>query len=223
MNSLRFYTFLFFVIVLFSNCQNETSTNSDTTTATENFDYGKIENGKYTNRFFNFQIDVPASWSVTNHDEMATMTEKGLDMMAGEEKQTEKMVEAARIASAQLLNISQFPINSDVEFNSNLIISVDDITEFPEIKNGKDYLEHTKETFVAMGLDLEIADEISEKIISNKTYHQMIVHIKLEQASFSQQYISIVDKGYIINYVLTYGNEAGKADLEKIIRSLKSI
>jgi len=108
-------------------------------------------------------------------------------------------------------------------FFNELIISADDISEFPEIKNGKDYLVHTKETFAAMGMDLEIPSGISEKIISNKTYHQMEVNIKLENASFSQQYISIVDKKYIINYVLTYGDEEGKLELEKIISSLKSI
>lgn len=212
-----FYFFYFCVIVLFSACQGESNNN----TPTNKFDYGKIENQVYSNQFFNFKMDVPPSWHVTTHEEMAEITGQGMDLVAGKETETEKMVEAAKIATAQLLNISQFPINSNVANNATLIVTVDNISEFPEIRDGKDYLISTKETFSAMGMELELTDDISEKILSNQTFHQLGIKISFPEGSISQQYISAVKKDFIFNIVLTYGNEEGKVALEKILNSYK--
>ena len=213
-----FYSFLFFVIVLFSSCQ------SGSKPAPNKFDYGKIENQIYSNHFFNFKMNVPSSWHVTTHEEMAEITGQGMDLATGgEDKTTEKMVEAARIATAQLLNISQFPINSEVANNATLIITVDDISAFPELQNGKDYLENTKETFTSMGMKVIVTNPISEKILSNQTFHQLGLKIDFNDGSISQQYISAVKKEYIFNIVLTYGDENGKQELEKVLNSYTKI
>ena len=244
MKQLFFYSFLMIVSLLFFSCQNDGNTSSSSQTPDHQvhdhshghdhqhhhdsssstiFDYGKIENQIYSNDFFDFQINVPSSWNQIDRDAMAKATEQGLDLLVDNEQGDEKTVEAARIASAQLLNISQFPIESEVVNNATLMITADNISAFPEIQNGKDYLEHTKETFGAMGMEVQTLNDVSEKIISNVTFHQLEIKINFGDGSISQQYISAVVKDFIFNIVLTYGNEEGKIELEKILNSYKPL
>lgn len=183
-------------------------------------DYGKIENQIYSNQLFDLKIQIPESWHVIDQAALAKATEQGMDLV--EEDIEGSKNEAERIANSQLLNISKFPINSDVGNNSTLMITADNIAPFPEIQNGKDYLEHTKETFEAMGMEIEIVDDVSKKIISNRTFHQLEIQINFGDGSISQQYISAVVKDYILNIVLTYGNEKDKVELEKILESYQS-
>ena len=253
MKKLHFLFFAIFVSVLFFNCQNETNTSSsnqatsheeerihdhhdhnhgddhhghdhhhdDEVPITVISDYGKIENQIYSNQLFDFQIQIPESWHVIDQEAMAKATEQGMDLV--EENEDGSPSEAERIANSQLLNISQFPITSDVANNSTLMITADNIAPFPEIQNGKNYLEHTKETFQAMGMEIEIIDDVSEKTISNRKFHQLEIKINFGDGSISQQYISAVVKDYIFNIVLTYGNEESKMELEKILNSYHSL
>ena len=90
----------------------------------------------YTNVQWNFQIDIPKSWNITEADEIIKAMESRQDI-------SPQALEAIK-NSGVLVNISQFPFASTIDFNPNFNISAKNIEVEPKPIDDKDILDFAK-------------------------------------------------------------------------------
>src|SRR5690606_3677488 len=67
------------------------------------FDYGRIRNEKYSNTFFNLEMNVHKNWHPQNKEEIKELTNEGRKIVAGGNKNTEARIKASEINTAPLL------------------------------------------------------------------------------------------------------------------------
>ena len=91
----------------------------------ENFDYGKIENGVYDNKFFNFELAFNDQWSVQTKEQMHQMSENSRNTMAGNNQNLKNTLQASQINVADLFSIFKFPVGSVTGGNASLIINAE--------------------------------------------------------------------------------------------------
>src|SRR5438552_17365781 len=80
----------------------------------ENFDYGKIENGVYSNNYFDFEIPIPEKWVVQDKEQVKQLQKEGEDLIAEKDKELAKKIKAGDISSAILLTVFRNRIDTVV-------------------------------------------------------------------------------------------------------------
>ncbi len=108
------------------------------------FDYGHVENGIYSNTYFDVSINLPQNWVVQSQEQTDKMVEQGSDLIAGEDENMKTVLKASEVNVANLLSAFQYEYGSAVDYNPSIVINSENIKNFPGIKNGADYLFQAK-------------------------------------------------------------------------------
>ena len=66
-------------------------------------DYGKTENGKYTNPFFNFELTLPMNWHVLSNPENNRLMNKSNELLSADNKAKNTNIEETELKTALLL------------------------------------------------------------------------------------------------------------------------
>jgi hypothetical protein len=187
----------------------------------KNFDYGKIENGVYANSYFDFEIPVPSNWAVQNKEQVQQLQKTGEDLVSGNNKELGAKIKAADVRTAMLLTV--FKNKTDAvtnKFNSSFIILSENLGGMP-IKKGSDYLAHAKEIMQQSNMSYQFAPEYSTEKIGNREFDRMDVSLNGQAENVQQSYYSIIDKGFALSIIISYGDDQQKAELKNIISKIK--
>src|SRR5215510_2148043 len=143
----------------------------------KNFDYGKIENGLYTNNYFDFEIPVPANWAVQNKEQVQQLQKTGEDVISGNNKELGAKIKAADIRTALLLTVFKNKTDAVTDkFNSSFIILSENLGGMP-IKKGSDYLAHAKQIMQQSSMSYQFAPEYASEKIGNREFDRMDVSL----------------------------------------------
>ena len=183
----------------------------------DDFDYGHIEDGKYVNSFFKFEITLPDGWVVQSQEQMDNLTEKGTELAFGENKFKKAVVKASLINTANLLQAFQYELGTPVDFNPNISIVAENISNTPGIKTGGDYLFHLRKMLKESLLDVEHVDENFEKeTIGGRTdFYKMKVTINYLQKA-NQIVYATISNGFSLCIVITSNDEVQQQMLKTI-------
>ena len=185
--------------------------------SSDDFDYGHIEDGKYVNSFFKFEITLPDGWVVQSQEQMDNLTEKGTELAFGENKFKKAVVKASLINTANLLQAFQYELGAPVDFNPNISIVAENISNTPGIKTGGDYLFHLRKMLKESLLDVEHVDENFEKeTIGGRTdFYKMKVTINYLQKA-NQIVYATISNGFSLCIVITSNDEVQQQMLKTI-------
>lgn len=187
----------------------------------KNFDYGKIENGVYTNNYFDFEIPVPPAWSVQNREQVQQLQKTGEELIAGSNKELGAKVKAAEVTTAILLTVFKNKTDAVTDkFNSSFIILSENLGGMP-IKKGRDYLAHTKEIMQQSNMSYQFAPDYSAEKIGNKEFDRMDVSLAGQPEKVLQSYYSTIEKDFAFSIIISYVDDQQKAELKDIINKLK--
>ncbi len=187
-----------------------------------NFDYGRVENNKYVNTFFEFEITLPTDWIVQTKEQMDDMTRKGKALVAGDDSKMEAVLKASEINSANLLSVFQFERGSAVEYNPSFSIVVENIKNLPGIKTGNEYLFQAKKLMEQSQLKYDYIDkEFSKEVINGTDFYKMNAEIKYMGLDIKQIYYVTIQKGFAFVAITSFINDQQKQDLLKSINSMK--
>ncbi len=212
MKTKRILSLLLLIICTMSCSQGQKS---------KDFDYGKIEDNVYSNAFFNFKIDIPTTWSIQNKEQINNLIEKGKKIVAGDNENLKKVLEASEINSAYLLTIFKHELGSPVDYNPSLMIIAENLKLSPGIKTGGDYLFHTRKILQQTTINYHtIDDDFKQVDLNNQEFYQMNAHATLGGIALTQRYYSTIKNGFSINVVISFANDEQRAELEEILKSL---
>ena len=187
----------------------------------KNFDYGKTENGVYTNNYFDFEIPVPPNWVVQNKEQVQQLQKTGEELVSGSNKELGAKIKAADIRTAILLTVFKNKTDAVTEkFNSSFIILSENLGGMP-IKKGSEYLAHAKEIMQQSNMSYQFAPNYASEKIGNREFDRMDVSLGGQTPNVQQSYYSVIDKDFALSIIISYEDDEQKAELKNIINKIK--
>lgn len=224
---LRCTAFLFVSIILFS-CNNA---NSDASAEEqdvpeigipESFDYGKVENNVYRNKYFKCSMQLPKDWIVQDEETVKQLTKTASDRVAGDDEDLKRAVEVGQINSANLLAVSKLDLATALEPNPNFMVLVENVSSAPNMTEGKDYLEQAKTLMRRTQMNYSyISENLKSEVINGETFYSMDVTLNMGTSEVKQCYLATIRKKFAFVVVITYFTEEEKAFIDKYIHTLK--
>ena len=184
-------------------------------------DFGKFEEGTYSNTFFNLRVSIPDSWYVMDDESRIALMQKSKNIVAGDNKNLNAVFNAADLQNLNLLTTYEKPPGAPVSTNPSLIIIAENIKHAPGITKGSDYHFHTKKMMESSQMDVLFPTDIYEETISGKIFEVMDMEINMGSVkNFQKQYATIVNH-YALLIAITYQDDDGLKKLEQILQTVK--
>lgn len=184
-------------------------------------DFGTFEAGNYTNTFFDLMLSIPESWHVLDLESRMEIMKRGGEIVAGGNKSLKAALNAADLQSINLLTAYEHPPGAAVATNPGIMLIAEKVTHAPGIKRGSDYHYHAKKLMKLSRMKVSYPKEIYEKTIDGVTFDIMETEITMGPGVVirQRQYATIM-KGYALMMALTYQDDSGLNQLEKIVATL---
>ncbi len=137
------------------------------TTQKNAVDPGKVEGKTYTNTTFGFQVVFPETWLIPGDDFDEYMRDKGYDLSV-RVKATDPQAKASvkRFEKQVTLLLTAYRSMPGTPNNGVVLISVEDLTDSPKVKDAVDYFDAMRGQFSAMKLpvDFKYSEVGAEKL-----------------------------------------------------------
>lgn len=186
------------------------------------FDYGKVVNNIYKNRYFDFEINLPSDWSFQTKEEMDALLTQGMEVVAGDDENLKAVMKASEIQTASLLMGFKHPRGAAVAYNPSIMLIAENITNTPGIKSGKEYLFHSKKIMKSSKVQYdEISEEFEKVTVDGVDFYLMKTKISFGGIDIKQLYYSSLIKEFCVNVILSYSTEEEKEELMKSFNSFK--
>ncbi|WP_417358304.1 hypothetical protein [Flavobacterium sp.] len=188
------------------------------------FDYGRIRNEKYSNTFFNLEMNVPKNWHPQNKEEIKELTNEGRKIVAGGNENTEARIKASEINTASLLVVFKYDEEDDVmDYNANFMLVAENIKNATAIKTGEQYLNHAQKLIMGSALAItEIDKEFEKRTINGIDFYQMNMTVDIEGIPVYQTYLVTIENNFALSLIYSYLNEEQKNEIEeKAINTIK--
>ncbi len=190
----------------------------------DGFDYGRIENGKYNNKFFGFELTLPVGWIVLNKDELKKYEDLGKKLVTDNDKNLKAIVDAMDITTAVLIAISNYEIGAAVDNNSNFTLSALSLKYLPGVKTGGDYLFNVRELLKNGQLKYDSMDTKYEKVtFGGREFYSMNASLAVGGKKIRQRCYAAIQNEFCIFGVASYMTDEQIAIIEKMMSSMKSI
>ncbi|TXD82542.1 hypothetical protein ESY86_13885 [Subsaximicrobium wynnwilliamsii] len=180
-----------------------------------NFDYGSISNGVYTNAYFDMRFAFDDSWNVQTPEEMNDIANLGTELITNEG--TKQAVKANEINTANLFAAYRYEMEAAVAYNYSIIIVAENTNMYPKVKRGRDYLDEAKKMMQQTVVNYTFEDDYSSKNIGGKDFDVMTVSGNYMDASFSQKYMTTIYRGFSVSIIISYDSNEQLQTLENLI------
>jgi hypothetical protein len=184
--------------------------------ASEEFDFGTVENSVYRNKYFGFAVTLPSDWNIQDEEARRQIMNAGAKALAGGDKNPD----LAALQTANLLTAFKHPLGSKVPINSSIACVAERVVQEPSIARGRDYLAYSRKVLEASQVDVSFAKEMSTEILGGRDFDLMHVNMSLAGKTVQQAYYARIIKGYALVFVISYATEEDKATLKGVLNSL---
>jgi hypothetical protein len=192
----------------------------------KDFDYGKVADGKYTNKYFGFSMPVPADeWYMHDKGYMDSMQERGINRIAGKNQMEKRLLDASKITTANLLNMT-YKGDGENPSGCSIIVLATHNTLLSPVKNEDEYLGQMYSMLLKSQLKYERDGAIVQEKIGGRNFSILPVKIILDNGNALHQkyYCSMMDD-FFFSIIATYFTDdqlakidgvLGKADFQKM-------
>ena len=212
-NSFSFLLFSLFILTSLTGCDFNRK-------IPEDFDYGKVVNGQYRNKYFNMIIPFDTSWSVKTREEMEMLSSEG-DSMLNEDFISKEELESARVNSANLFYISKYDDDAKTIDNPSLFVSVENLSIASNIIDEDDYLDNLKEVLSNTQVDYTFSNGSYEREIGSKRFHVMEAYLDVMGYTLTQEFMICNIGGFIVLITLTHTTKASGQELSCIVDKIR--
>jgi len=179
------------------------------------FDLGRVEYGVYKNDYFDFQIMLPYGWDVRLPRQVDNTSNDGT---TGD---SETIMDAYEVSTANLLEVFQYIAGTELEFNSSIMIGAENIMDAPEIQNGKDFLLLVYDLIGQGEIEYDyVSDEIAYQSINGKDFYKMVTRATYNGYEVEQHYFSTVSNGFSFYVVVSFNTGAQKEILLRAVNTM---
>ncbi|MCU7846157.1 MAG: hypothetical protein KZQ93_20160 [Candidatus Thiodiazotropha sp. (ex Monitilora ramsayi)] len=187
----------------------------------EEVGYGVLENGHYTNSYFNMSVQVPKTWFVQSKAAQKELTEAGTSLLAGKNDNLKAILEESDKQSVTLLSLFKYEQGAPVPFNPSIIAVAERVKHLPGVKRGSDYLYHVKQHLNSGQLNYQFPADIYNVNISALSFDVMPAQIDTGFTMVRQEYYAARVKDYVISVILSYSDDTDVAELKEIVDNFR--
>lgn len=185
----------------------------------KNFDYGRIENSAYVNDYFGLKLPFDSDWKVQNEAQMTNMADSGIEALSGDDKHMKKVLDASSINVAQLFMIFKYEPRTNTVFNPSLLINVENLSQFPNVKTVDDYLVQAKKLMAQTNMNIEYKKEDYDVTLGNHKF--VCMEIFNRDYTINQDYYVTLLNGFAVGIISSYENDADKMALKAMLDNLE--
>lgn len=190
--------------------------------ASDEIDFGTIENSTYKNNYFGFSIKIPTGWSVQDEEMRQKIMDTGRKMVAGDDKNLNAAIKASEMQTLNLLTVFKYEVGSPVEFNPSIACLAEKIHHMPGIKRGKDYHFHTRRILENnQNITVSFPKEIYTKEVDGINFDIMTLEMPFGSKTVKQKQYATVMKGYALLIIVSFLSSEEEAELEKVLESIR--
>ncbi len=208
----RFYILFMLLAVILGGCGKK---------ASDEIDFGTVEDSIYQNQYFGLSLEVPSGWTVQDQEAQKRIMELGGDIVAGEDKNLSAVIKASKLQTVNLLSVAKHPIGAPVDYNPSMMCIAEKVSHAAGIKRGSDYHFHSKKLLQSGQLKVSFPEGIYPEQIDGIGFDVMTVQISFGGVTVMQkQYVTIM-KGYALLMVISYVTPEEEAELVETLRSAR--
>ncbi|MFS0871891.1 hypothetical protein [Paenibacillus xylanilyticus] len=202
------------------NTEASTEPATDEEDNSQNVELGTTEKGSYTNDYFGVSLKFPEEWEFQDAAGMNELTSASSDAIAGDDDTKKKQLELSQAKTLNLLMASELPLGGQ-EVGPSAMAIAEKVSLLQGIRTGKDYLEATKKFMVDSQFPYDYK-EISTETIGGKEMDVMQITMDAgDGTTITQDYYSTIIDGYAFNFIFTYLDDASKAEIDNIKKSVQ--
>lgn len=204
-------------LTVFSNC---TWTYAATPSPTP--DSGNLDGSTYTNAYFGLSMTLPSDWQVHDQEYFQRLKERGKEVLAGNDQNMKNAFDAApETNTINLFTITQYPIGSPVPYNANLTAIAENVSSFPGIQTGSDYLYNMQKLLKNSQLKCRFTKGIKPVTFDNQTFYFMEMSVKYGKTKVKQRAYVTVIKDHVILFAYSYILDEQLNSLTPILDSIR--
>jgi len=188
--------------------------------ASEEIDFGTIEDSVYRNKYFGLTLTVPDDWNVQSQEARQQLMDQGGKMLAGEDKNLKAAVKASEKQTVNLLTAFKHPMGAPVPYNPNIIAVAERIRHMPGIKTGQDYYFHAKKLIESSPMDVTVREEGVKETLGGREFAVMEVDMGMGKMVVHQKYYTAIMKGYALAFIVSYSTDEELKLLKGILDSV---
>jgi hypothetical protein len=164
-------------------------------------DFGELLNRSYTNFFFGFKLTFPADWFVNTVENDADLKKAKINFDTETPKNTKNILNA-------------FKFQEKLGINSVFRVSVEDLDDFPKIKDAVDYLDAMRQTFkvVKLPADFKYSETNAEKLGD-----MQFAYLDISSNKGKKRLYTTVKNGFAVIFTLTYNKDQGLREMKQIL------
>lgn len=182
--------------------------------------YGIIENGVYSNNYFNMSIKVPENWVVQSKAAQKEMMDIGTGLIAGDDNNLKNILKETQKQTVSMFSFFKYEQGSPIPFNPSIISVAERVSHMPGIKRGSDYHFHAKNILESGQLKYEFPKKIYTKDISGVSFDIMPTEIDINNITVHQEYYAARIKDYVLLFILSYSSDSEIVELNEAISKL---
>jgi hypothetical protein len=217
---------IIFSILLLQSCTNfgpaKKSEQKQAEGIPKDFDYGKIENNRYTNSYFDMAMNVPVGWRVQSKEQAEKIMKKGEEMVAGDNENLKAIMRASDVNTANLLVVFKHEVGAAVDYNPIYMLVAENLKNTPGVKTGGDYLFHASKLLKQGQMQYDSMDsEFGQTTINGVDFYVMNAMVKYMGLTVRQKFYSTIMNGFALNAIISYSNRADELELTEAIESIQ--
>lgn len=189
--------------------------------ASDEIDFGVVQNNTYCNQYFGMKIPLPPAWAVQDAETLQRLMDQGKKMVVGDDKQLKAAVKAAEMQSINLMSVFKYPLGSAVSYNPNVTCVAERVRQAPGIVRGKDYHFHSKKLLLSTQMKPTFPREIYSETIGGVSFDIMTLEMSFAGQKIMQKQYAAILKGYALLIIASFTNDEEEAEVTDIIRSIE--
>jgi hypothetical protein len=189
--------------------------------ASDEIDFGAVEKSVYRNEYFGFSITLPADWSIQDQESKQRIMEMGGKMIAGDDQSRKAMMKASELQTVQLLAAFRHPLGTPVPYNPSVMCVAERVSHVPGIKQGRDYLFHTRRVLESSPMKISFPKDVSAAQLGGREFDVMHVEMQVTGVTVRQKYYASIMKGYALGCIMSYQTGAEESVLDGILATTR--
>src|SRR5690606_31893738 len=213
---IKYWLILLVAPLILPSCKNKEEKNLP-----NNFDYGRYENGVYSNKFFDLEVFIDPNWSVQTTEQLDNLMKRGQRVIAGDDDNLKAAIDAADVNVASLFAAFKHGIGSPETVNPSIMIVAENVSSYSGIKNGEDYLKKAKQLLNQGQFHVEFSDEIVQQKIGSVYFYKLEANMSILDKTITQELYAALIHGFCLSIAVSYNNESSREEVHEILENIK--
>lgn len=205
-----------YLIVLFAISFSVQAEMLDDPAATVNTD-----GNTYENRFFGMSVTRPDGWYAQSVEEMLMTQQKGSKALAGDNKNLQAMLDAAKDSSLPLFGFYEYPPGTPGKINPNVLAVAENIKQYPGIAKPCDYISAVKSLLEMGQVEYIFEGDCKSSNVGGRESGYLDAMLDLGKLKIKQRYHATISNGYAVSFIETYTDEENSKKVKRVINSIQ--